>query len=569
MYRRKRRRRLSAPPWRTIAVLVASLLVPTLFFLSIATSTVTVPAVGGSYVEGAVGSPIHINPLLAQFNEVDKDLAALVFSGLTRIDERGEPLPDLAETWQVSPDGLTYIFHLRQGVTWHDGAPFTAEDVLFTVRTIQDPDFPGSPDLAELWRIVKAAKLDDYTVRFTLEEPYAPFLTQTALGILPAHILTGVPVKDLPDHPFNLNPVGTGPFRVQESSVQSVVLTANPNFYRGAPYLSKIVFLFSPNYQELVQNLLEQQVDGALLRSPNRRDLDILRQDERLRVYSAQRFAYELVFLNLKSPLFREKAVRQALAYGLDRRKIVENEAEGQGLRADSPILPGTWAYEPEIKRYQHDPGKAKALLEAAGWKPGPDGIRQKNGTRLEFYIFTENNRRRIRIAEEISRELEAIGVKAKVASSGASGLIQNFLIPRRFEAALLGLVLGPDPDPYSTWHSPQGEEQSFNFASLEDPRIDSLLEQARKVTDLKERAKLYSEFQKAFAEEVPSLLLYYPTYYYLLPKEIKGVRLGNLFEGSDRFRNVTEWYIKTKRVEAKGTILERFADRFQELVGR
>ncbi|HLB11502.1 MAG TPA: ABC transporter substrate-binding protein [Dehalococcoidia bacterium] len=509
-------------------------------------------------MEGIVGSPMYINPLLAGFNEADKDLAYLVFSGLTGINEKGEPRPDLAAGWTVSPDGLVYTFQLRTGVTWHDGTPFSAQDVIFTIQTIQTPDFPGSPDLAGAWKGVKPDKVDDLTVRFTLQEASGPFLAQTAIGILPAHILSKVPAAELTKTPFNLNPVGTGPFRVQEASVQSVVLEANPSFYQKPLYLSRITFLFFPAQEALAKALKEKRVSGAPLRSPSASDLSALETDQTMRLYRGARFSYELVFFNLSDPLLKEREVRQALAYATDRQKIVQNDAEGQGIPADGPLLPGTWAYDNGAKKYDYSLDRARSLLDGAGWKAGPDGFRDKGGTKLKLSLFTDNSPRRVKIIEELSRQWERLGVKVEIGSSGASGLVQNFLLPRRYQAALLGLVLGPDPDPYPTWHSSQREGPGYNFSGLNDSRIDDLLLRARKSHDQAERAKLYGEFQKAFAEEVPSLLLYYPYHYYVLNKEIKGVELGNLFEGSDRFRNITSWYIKTKTVEARGSLLER-----------
>lgn len=555
--------------WSTVVLLGVAILLPLLLIISVTTSTRTVAQAGGEHVEGIVGSPLYINPLLASFNEADKDLASLVFSGLTRINDKGEPAPDLARDWTISPDGLDYTFRLRSGITWHDGARFTSEDVLFTIQTVQKPDFPGSPDLANAWKGVKIEKLDDLTVRFTLPEPSGPFLAQTALGIVPAFILAKVPVGDLTKSPFNLNPVGTGPYKVQEATVQAVVLDANPLYYLSAPFLSRITFLFFPTQEALVKALKENKVAGATLRSPSPADLSAFEKDPALKLYRAPRFSYELVFLNLKDPLFTDRDVRQALAYATDRQKITQNEAEGQGILADTPILPGTWAYDNGARKYEYSPDRARSLLDGAGWKPGPDGIREKGGNRLKFALFTDNSPRRIKIAEELSREWEKVGIKAEVATSGASGLVQNFLLPRRYQAALLGIVLGPDPDPYPTWHSSQKEGAGYNFSSLSDPKIDDLLARARKSHDQVERAKLYAEFQKAFAEQEPSILLYYPYLYYVLNKDLKGVEVGNFFEGSDRFRTITQWYVKTKTVEAKGSLLDRVLAWGRDLVRR
>ncbi|MDP2935312.1 MAG: ABC transporter substrate-binding protein [Dehalococcoidia bacterium] len=569
MLKRKRTRRLPLLGWSTVVLLGVAILLPLLLIISVTTSTRTVAQAGGEHVEGIVGSPLYINPLLASFNEADKDLASLVFSGLTRINGKGEAAPDLARDWTISPDGLDYTFWLRSGITWHDGARFTSEDVLFTIQTIQKSDFPGSPDLANAWKGVKIEKLDDLTVRFTLPEPSGPFLAQTALGIVPASILAKVPVSDLTKSPFNLNPVGTGPYKVQEATAQAVVLDANPVYHLSAPFLSRITFLFFPTQEALVKALKEKKVAGATLRSPSPADLSAFEKDPALKLYRAPRFSYELVFLNLKDPLFTDRDVRQALAYATDRLKITQNEAEGQGIVADTPILPGTWAYDNGARKYDYSPDRARSLLDGAGWKPGPDGVREKGGNRLKFALFTDTSPRRIKIAEELSREWEKVGIKAEVATSGASGLVQNFLLPRRYQAALLGIVLGPDPDPYPLWHSSQKEGAGYNFSSFSDPKIDDLLAQARKSHDQVERAKLYAEFQKAFAEQEPSILLYYPYLYYVLNKDLKGVEVGNFFEGSDRFRTITQWYVKTKTVEAKGSLLDRVLALAKDLARR
>ncbi len=555
--------------WRTITVLLVALLLPLLLIISVTTSTTTVAQVGGEYAEGVVGSPLHINPLLASFNEPDKDLSALIFSGLTRVNEKGEPEPDLAIDWSVGPDGLSYTFRLRAGVTWHDGTPFTAQDVVSTIRTIQSPDFPGSPDLAGAWKGIKVEKVEDLAVRFVLPQPSGPFLAQTSIGILPASFLSKVAIADLTKNAFNLNPIGTGPFRVQDATVQAVVLDANPAYYGGQSYISRLTFVYFPSQEALVQALKDKKVSGGLLRSPSQTDLTILDKDESLKVYRAPRFSYELVFLNNNDPVFKETEVRQALAYATDRQRIIQNEAEGEGLAADSPILPGTWAYEPGIKKYDFSLDRAKAILDGAGWKPGADGIREKNGVKLRFPLLTDNSPRRVKIAEELSRQWDKAGIRAEIQSSGASGLVQNFLLPRRYQAALLGMVLGPDPDPYPTWHSSQRDGTGYNFSGLNDQKIDDLLTRARKSVDTVERAKLYRDFQKAFAEVQPSMLLYYPFHYHVVSKEVKGVEMGNLFEASDRFRNIDAWYLKTKTVEAKGSLLERVLATGKGLIGR
>ena len=508
------------------------------------------PTFGGTYVEGVSGHPMVINPLFCHFNEVDKDLVALIFSGLTKLDERGKVIPDLAESWEISEDGRQYTFQLRQGVQWHDGVPFTADDVIFTVRAIQDPDLPGIPDLALLWENVSAEKIDDSTVRFTLYSVYAPFLTYTTLGILPSHCLSETPAKELADSPFNASPIGTGPFKFKQATLESVLLESNPDYFLAKPYLSNIELRFYPDYQTGLAALKRNDIQGQLLHPViSREELSELRQNEDVSIYTAHRASYAVIFLNNTSPLFQDKAVRQALFHYLDRRKIVTEPLTGQGLIANSPIVSATWAYDPLVKKYDYDPDKASSLLEGAGWERGESGIWEKEGTRFSFSLLTNDDKTRVAVAEEIARQLRSAGIDVELSASGSSGLLQTYLLPRQYEAILYGWDTGYDPDCYSAWHSSQINEDGFNLACFSDAKADKLLEQGRQVTDETERRTLYSEFQALFAEEVPSLLLYYPTYTYVVDNAVKGVRLGILFEPSSRFSNVTEWYIETRRV--------------------
>ena len=201
-------------------------------FLSFSRTTITMPDDGGVYREAIAGRPQFINPLLAQYNQVDQDLTALIFNGLTRSDSRGGLEPDLAQSWIVSEDGLIYMFKLKQDIRWQDGEPFTADDVLFTISLMQDPEFPGVPFLRNLWQSVIAEKLDDYTVRLTIPEPFPAFTDFTTIGILPEHLLKTMPARDLLNHPFNLNPVGTGPFLLDEVNAEFARTLCQPVLHR-------------------------------------------------------------------------------------------------------------------------------------------------------------------------------------------------------------------------------------------------------------------------------------------------------------------------------------------------
>jgi peptide/nickel transport system substrate-binding protein len=223
-----------------------------------------IPEAGGSYTEGVIGVPATLNPLLAQ-NQSEKDVAALLFDGLIRVDASGRPQPGLAKTWSASADARTYTFELRPDARWHDGKPVTAQDVVFTVHLIQDADFPGDPELARFWRAVSVQATDERTVTFKMLQPFAPFANYAAVPILPKHLLGGTLARDLADAPYSKAPIDNGPFQVEaeDSDDDHVTVTANPDYYGGRPYLDQVTFQFYQDSDELISALRGGDVQGA------------------------------------------------------------------------------------------------------------------------------------------------------------------------------------------------------------------------------------------------------------------------------------------------------------------
>jgi peptide/nickel transport system substrate-binding protein len=498
-------------------------------------------------VEGLAGFPQAMNPVLAN-DDASRSVAALIFSGLTKPDESGQPTPDLAQSWDISPDGKTYRFVIRSNARWHDGTPVTADDAVFTFKLLQDPQYLGA--LSGIWRDVSIEKVDERTVKLGLQkDSFAPFIEYTSLGLLPSHLLGGTSIRDLATHRFNLQPVGSGPFRVREVKAEQIVLEAAPEHYGPRPYLSRIVFRIYPNYKTILTALERDEVEGVPLVDPG--DVGRVSRDKRATLYDAPQASLTLLFFNTSAPSLADKNVRQAIAHAIDRQKLIDVNRAGHGRRADGPILPSSWAFNPEVRKYDPDPARARALLETAGWRlDSPDAaVRTKDGRSLRLVLLTNDRRERVQLAEEIQRQLSAVGFDVEVQATGAGGLVQDFLLPRRYEIALFSWDFnGFDPDPYALWHSTQLAPVGLNISGFNHRRADEVLERGRRATDRNERAALYKEFQSIFAEELPSLPLFFPTYDFAISAKIKGVKPGVVATPADRFRNVVEWYAKTRR---------------------
>jgi len=539
--------------WQALLISICIiLLIVLVVYLGFNFTTVVVPDHDGTYIEGLIGVPQYVNPVLCQYNRVDQDLVALIFNGLTKVNDQGEIVGDLAKDFAISEDGLTYTFYLRDGVHWHDGEPFSADDVVFTISAIQDPDFQGVPYLAELWKDVAVHKIDDQTVELTLAEPFTPFIDYTTIGILPRHLLEDVPAAELPQEPFNLQPVGTGPFAVERVTAESARLKVNVQTWRTTPFLNSLEFRFYPSYEAAFHAYDQGTIEGIAGLRPT--DIEWVQEHDSLQQFTSLLAGYAVIYLNWHNPntlFLQDKKVRQALLYGLDRQKIIDDILNGQGIVADSPILCSSWAYDAQVRTYPHDPGQARTLLEEAGWVDSDqDGIREKDGQPLQFALLGSNEPQRQAILEEVSRQWEQIGVKADPQTAGVSGLVRDFLRPRRFDTILTEWRgLPPDPDPYPMWHSTQVDEDGQNYAGFANREADTLMEDARRTTDKTRRTDLYKEFQRVFAEEVPAILLYYPTYNYAIDSIVHGVQLGPLQTPSDRFRTIDRWYVATRRI--------------------
>ena len=556
---------LMAPSFRIqiVAALAGLLIIGALLLRATVTSpTAVAPAPGGTFVEGVVGAPRQINPLLVG-SQAERDLAALIFAGLTRLGADGKPAPDLAATWQISADERQYTFFLRPDARWSDGEPVTADDVLFTVALLQDPAFPADPALVGLWRALTVTKLDRSSVRFDLTQPYSPFLQYTTLGLLPAHLLRHLDPAQVAEATYNLAPVGAGRWciapcakapRITPGAAAAPTpdagrgLLLEPNPHAGPPpLLHRLWVRFYPTPGALLTAFDQGEVDG--LGSVEPEAVAGLRARADVRLYAAELPATEWILLNLRLPLFDRRETRQALLRGLDRAALVQQALYGQAQPADSPLLPSSWAHLPVLDRYAPDLAAAGNLLDAAGWRLDRNGVRSRSGTPLRFaLVYAADNPAMATLAEAIGAAWQSLGVQAQPRAVSRDRLLSDVLAPHAFEAVLIGWRgVANDPDVYQLWHSTEAAG-GINFSGWRNDRVDRALEQARQSLKQRERADLYAEFQQVFADEVPGLPLYYPRYTYAVRARVRGVTLPPaLFDPSSRFYSLASWYVDTQ----------------------
>lgn len=514
------------------------------------------PASGGIYTEALIGAFGRLNPLFDINNPTDRDVDRLIFSSLIWFDSHGIPQGDLVESWGVSADGMIYNITLRANATWHDGMPVTSEDVIFTLSLLRSQYSSFPDDVRAMWDLVEITTLDEKNIKFVLPEPFAPFLDYLTFGVLPKHLLESVPADQIIDADFNLAPVGSGPYRLEsltteDGQITGLVLTRYDAYYGQLPFLDQIVFRYYPDAGSALAAYQNGEVLGI-----SRITQDILPealQEQNLNFYSSRLPRLTLVLFNLgneETPFLQEKIVRRALTMGLNRQWMVDAYLQGQAILADSPILPGTWAYYSGVEQLAFDQVKAEKLLTDAGYiSPGGDAARVKDDVSLSFTLLHPDTELHTQLAETIQANWAAIGVKVDLQAVSYESLLTDHLVPRNYEAALVDLDMSRsyDPDPYPFWHQTEATGGQ-NYSQWDNRAASEYLEQARVLADMDTRLRLYRNFQIIFAREMPAIPLYFPVYTYGVDSRVLGVQSPPLFELSDRFNSISNWYLVTRR---------------------
>lgn len=513
---------------------------------------VEVPDYGGSLTEGVIGSPRFINPLLDS-SDIDKDLTSLVYSGLMRTNSKGELINDLAESYTVSDDSLTYTFTLRKDAVFHNGAPITADDVVFTIEKAQDSELK-SPREAN-WAGVKVEKIDNKTISFILKQPYSAFMQNTTIGILPKSIWSKASIEEFPFSQFNTKPVGSGPYKIDYITYSSSGLPSEYHlisfnkYALGQPYITKIIIKSYQNEKDLVQAYKNGDIESLHSVSPKSLPALSVSSDEILLSPLPRIFG---VFFNQNvAPVFVNREVRQALDIATDKQAIVDEVLGGYGQTINSPvpldkIKESTTTNTDRIE-------KARNILTKAGWKQNASGIFEKKDKKetvlLSFSITTGNVPELKEAAYLLQKQWQELGAKVEVKVFEIGDLNQNIIKPRKYDSLLFGEVVSKDLDLYPFWHSSQRNSPGLNISLYTNIKADKLLENIRSSSDPTLKRGYLESLNKEISVDMPAVFTYSPYFIYIVPKKVQNVSIGQVTAPGERFADVSKWYIETNSV--------------------
>ena len=552
----------SKKEWKFFAVLVVILFSSTLLILESINKSlmISVPFRGGSISEGIIGTPRFINPVLAN-SPADLDMVALIYSGLMRKNPDGTLSPDLAEKYEMSKDGLTYTFTLKNKIFFQNGKMLTADDVIFTVNEAKDSIIKSPREVD--WNGVTATKINDTTIMFTLKQPYPAFLENATLGIMPQSLWNNSPIEL---NNANTFPVGSGPYMIKsvakESSgvIDSYQLMPFKKFALGEPYIENLSLYFYSNENDLLQALEGGIVDQISSITPL--NAGILKERNYQIESSVLPRIFGLFFNQNQNNLFTDKVITNSIDQAIDKDKIVREVLLGYGVVIDSPIPPNMIAYQ--TLSTQNNISREEMLknvqsnLAKDGWVKGPDGFLQKTITdknkkkttrALEFSISTGNAEELAKTAELIKQDLSEISMKVDVKTFEVGNLNQSVIRPRKYDALLFGEIINHESDLFAFWHSSQRKDPGLNVAMYTNAKVDKILEDASITIDEQQRIKKYAQFEAEVKKDMPAIFLYSPNFIYVVSQNLKGLSILNITSPKDRFSNVYLWYTETENV--------------------
>lgn len=513
---------------------------------------VEVPDYGGSLTEGVVGSPRFINPLLA-ISDADRDLTSLVYSGLMKATPEGSLIPDLAESYSIGEDGLTYTFILKENIFFHDGSKVTTDDVEFTVQKAEDA-LLKSPRRSS-WDGVKIEKIDERTITFTLKQAYSPFIQNTTIGILPKHIWKNVDNESFPFSTFNTQPVGTGPYSVEAVATNDsglpikYTLSAFKKYALGKPFIDSITLKFYPNEKNLLEAFQNEDIGSINSISPA--NVSLLRTPGTQTMTPPLPRIFGIFFNQNEAPVFVNKEVRVALDQVLNKNQMITEVLYGYGQVIDGPLH--TDKAQATTLTDEEQITAARALLEKAGWSFNESGVYEKKTKReteiLSFSISTSDAPELKALAQSAQKRWQQLGARVDVKIFEVGDLNQNIIRPRKYDTLLFGEVLGRDLDLYPFWHSSQRSDPGLNIAVYTNSKVDKILEDYRKTTDENTKKTYLLDFETEIRADTPAVFLYAPQFIYITPVQVKNITLGQLTISGERFLGIHKWFINTNQI--------------------
>jgi peptide/nickel transport system substrate-binding protein len=519
----------------------------------------SIPSSGGTLVEGIVGTPRFVNPVLA-ITRADHDMVELIYSGLVKLNTEGTLVPNLAKSITVSEDGRTYNIVLKQDIKFHNGDTLTARDVAYTIALIQNPDLK-SP-LRGNWDGVLVEELGEYELNIVLEEAYPPFIENLTVGILPRSLWDELPTEQLPFSQNNTQPIGTGPYMVDDvlrnksGLINAYKLVASP-FSEEKPNIDTLVFNFYQNEDELLMALRGKKIAGTPSLTPE--GLQQIDQDIYTIIQTPLPRTFSVFFNQNKSAALRDKAVREALNTAINRTELIDEVLAGRGIPINSPVPPGfntvksdgaTQIFSTED---QSRIEQAKTILRNGGWEESDLGFWQKEideeTVPLSITISTANTELFDKTVRFIETQWSELGVQVSVDQFEQTDLVQGVIRPRSFEALLFGNDISRSLDLYPFWHSSQKDDPGLNIARYTNIDADALLEKIRVETDDSKKSEMIAKFTTIIIEEIPAIFLYTPTFSYVLDTRVSTTAFNKLSQPSDRFANIAQWHMEADKL--------------------
>lgn len=535
--------------WMLLVLLVGGCLVAQIYTLGRYYQTLQ-PAPGGSYTEGVLGSYTNASPLYAA-SPADSAVSRLIFAGLLKYNDQNQLVGDLAESVTVDERGTTYTAKLKPDLTWQDGQPLTADDVVFTFQAIQNPD--AQSPLQSGWTGIRLAALDSRTVTFTLPNVLSSFPYSLTTGLVPRHILETVPMGQLRSSPFNTSaPVGAGPFAWQGLEVldhtvdtrqQQIGLVPFAGYTGGKPQLDHFFVHTFRDQQQLIDSFKKQEINAmsGLLSVPE----DVAEQSQ-VRAHNFTLTAAVMTFFKNSEPLFAEPKLRQALVRGANVPQIVQR-LDYATPQVVEPLLKGQLAYNPATAQAAFDPASAGTMLDQLGWRLGDKSLRSKDGVPLTFQLYAQDQPEYARVATALQKQWKQIGVDVQVVLQSSSDF-QTTLAQHTYQALLYGISIGVDPDVFVYWDSSQADPRSphrFNFSEYKSAVADASLEAGRTRLDPTLRVAKYQPFLQVWQADAPALGMYQPRFLYITHGTVAGLSEHAINTDTDRFNNVENWMIR------------------------